>query len=200
MNEAGTRLWRIDAGTNAVRSEVELTTTGYGPAEQDLALVMGMVQGEGAIWVLVQRLSAGDPSAQIAAVVVRLDPASGRRLATIEVDTRAESLTVSPGAVWVANPWVGTVSRIDPATNKVIATVKVEGEDIAAVFGFGSVWVLSSHRAPLADCGSASPPPSCQEGTVSRIDPLTNRVISTTVVAGNPIRITVGPEAVWWRS
>ncbi len=65
-----------------------------------------MAAGFGSIWVTNHH----------GASVTRLDPTSGRVLATIPVGVQPASMTIGAGSVWTAN-YDGTIGRIDPATN-----------------------------------------------------------------------------------
>jgi YVTN family beta-propeller protein len=49
--------------------------------------------------------------------VTRVDPRSGRVLATIPVGDGPSSLAATRDAIWTSNEYAGTVSRIDPATD-----------------------------------------------------------------------------------
>jgi YVTN family beta-propeller protein len=112
--------------------------------------------GTEAVWIA--DMSAG--------TVTRIDPATNRVGATIRVGSSPVGITVASGAVWVADrrPVAGgldladTVSRIDPATDSVTATIVVDHGPSPTLFVAGAVWVANA-----------------SDGTVSRIDPSTNR-------------------------
>jgi len=74
------------------------------------------------------------------------------------------------------------VSRVDGATNKVLGTIPVGPSPRFLAVGFDSVWVLNQG-----------------DGTVSRIDPVTNRVIATIQleIPGAGGDIATGSGAVW---
>jgi virginiamycin B lyase len=160
---------------------------------------------------VVARLPLGAPGSELGAVgagglwfthrgqgtVTKVDPATGRILATIGVPDaarRAGGMTVAVGAggVWVANNNFGesqehdSVVRIDPATNKVVATVKVDtAPDGIAVSG-GAVMVVP------------------YQGAAYQIDPVTNRVVATFAICtanpaadGNANAIAYGAGAFW---
>jgi YVTN family beta-propeller protein len=64
-----------------------------------------------------------------------------------------------------------------------LATIKkihTSESTIGVAVGLGSVWVANN-----------------LEGTVSRIDPRTNRVVDTIKVGGNPTWIAVTADRVW---
>jgi len=96
--------------------------------------------------------------------VLRIDPVSGKTLATIPVGLQPLGVVVTAGGVWVANEHSGSVTRIDPATNKVVATIPINAPDsagpqIMAAGPGGGVWVGVPNM-----------------GSVVRIDAATNKV------------------------
>lgn len=135
------------------------------------AVFTGVAAGEGAIWV-----AAG----QLRRTVSRLDPATGRLIATIKLHDAPQGIAVGAGAVWVTNQFGDSISRIDPTTNRVVQTIPVGRGPVGIGVGLGAVWVANS-----------------LDGTVSRIDPRTNKVVDTTEIGGAPGYVTVGPGAVW---
>ena len=90
--------------------------------------------GEGAVWSLGQ----GDGD------VTRIDPATGRVVATISVEVPGEGgcIAAGVGGVWVTMPDT-PFSKIDPGSNTVVAQYTGAGGDCIGV-GDGSVW-LSNH-------------------------------------------------------
>jgi streptogramin lyase len=87
--------------------------------------------GEGAVWSLGQ--ADGD--------VTRIDPTTGRVVATIALAVPGEGgcIATGGGAVWVTMPET-PVSRIDPATNTVTERFTGVGGDCIG-FAAGSVWL-----------------------------------------------------------
>ena len=90
--------------------------------------------GEGAVWSLGQ----GDGD------VTRIDPATGRVVATIPVEVPGDGgcIAAGVGGVWVTMP-DNPFSKIDPGSNAVVAQYTGVGGDCIGV-GDGSVW-LSNH-------------------------------------------------------
>ncbi|MGH2969088.1 MAG: protein kinase domain-containing protein, partial [Solirubrobacteraceae bacterium] len=138
--------------------------------------------GEGGVWVL----DAEDER------VSRLDPETGRRVDAFETGSRPTDLAAGAGAVWVGNAgerWSATasVSRVDPDSTAVTRTVRLpappEGSDTfsagypSIAVGAGAVWAVNP------------------EGTVSRIDPSTGRIVATIDVEAKTI--AAGKEGVW---
>ena len=115
----------MDLATSAVTGTAPLNAMQYGY----------VATGAGAVW---QTDWAND-------VLVKIDPVTGKTLASIPVGSAPSGVAVTEGSVWVADQHSGTVSRIDPATNKVIATIALgpvedSGPQIMAA-GPGGVWV-----------------------------------------------------------
>jgi len=91
------------------------------------------------------------------------------------------------GAVWVAsegsNVFGGRVEsavwRIDPERNEVVATIEVT-DPVGLAVGEGAVWIAQSGP-----------------GSVTRIDPATNRVASEIEIGANLGGIAAGEGSVW---
>jgi YVTN family beta-propeller protein len=107
--------------------------------------------GEGSVWVANAK----------AHTVSRVDPATNKVVATIQLDGQVNAVTVSPGAVWATNFADSGVVRIDPQTNKVVATIPNQLGPSDVSFGSGAMWV--ANRADTAH-------------GLTRIDPATNQV------------------------
>ncbi|MBV8637123.1 MAG: DUF4440 domain-containing protein [Candidatus Eremiobacteraeota bacterium] len=122
--------------------------------------------------------------------------------ATIRTGGSPDWLAVTPRAVWVANDAMNAVQRIDSASNRVTVTVQLAGEPCSGLtVGFGSLWVplcgahaglarvdlyangvtATINAAPaLSEGGIAASTDSVwlivADGTLARIDPVTNRI------------------------
>jgi peptide/nickel transport system substrate-binding protein len=121
-----------------------------------------------AVWI------AGGPG------LARLDPDSGRTIATPPVGNEPNGIAVGAGGVWVSDGIDGTVTRIDPQTNEVVQTINVGQSASGVAAGAGGVWV----PVPLED-------------RVKRIDPATNAIKDTVRVPGGPGAVAIGAGAVW---
>ena len=93
-------------------------------------------------------------------VLVRIDPVTGKVVATIPVASAPAGVAVTEGSVWVANEHNGSVQRIDPATNKVVATIPVgpvapNGPQIMTA-GPGGVWVGIQHTGQIVRVDAAT--------------------------------------------
>jgi hypothetical protein len=115
---AAGRVVRIDPATNAVVGE-PLRVSGYGEAT--------IAVGEGVLWVA--SVAPGDLAGPRGDDrVIRIDPATGRRVATITVRWAPLDIAATPGAVWVTNSGDGdSVTRIDPETSRVAGRPVVTG-------------------------------------------------------------------------
>lgn len=133
--------------------------------------------GEDAVWVTDRR-----------STVVRVDPKTNGIVARISVPSGAGSVAVGEGAVWTTGR--SALARIDLSDNRVTGTVEVGAPQGLAV-GEGAVWV-----ANLAG-----------NGTLSRVDPKTMRVVASIKVPPlpdddlplpqQPGQVAVGQGGVW---
>lgn len=132
--------------------------------------------------------------------------ASLKPSATLKIGKTADWVLVTDDAVWVAGTKPYSVQRIDPMTNRIVAKVVLPGEACSGLaFGFGSLWIPVCGKKPSlvqvdvhenaviatlpvlaveAEGGIATSGDSVwlvtdKNGTLSRIDPLTNRVRQT---------------------
>jgi YVTN family beta-propeller protein len=105
--------------------------------------------------------------------VVHVDPRTMRLVATITgLAYGPTGIAIAGDSVWVASSRADVVSRIDAASNRVVATIPVEHVPLPVVFAYGSIWV----RNEMAE----------GNGFVTRINPLTNKIVT---------EVPVGPEA-----
>ncbi len=163
-------LSRIDPATNTVLNVVPLDITGNAGPER-------IAGGAGSIWVTISAFDDAGEN-ELPGSVKRIDPVSGKTLATIPVGKGPFDIGVTAGAVWVPNQGDGTLTRIDPATNQVVATIPVSYATAVAV-GLGAVWVVS------------------YDGRVTRIDPATNQVVATIYTQTTGAQVVTGGGAVW---
>jgi YVTN family beta-propeller protein len=161
----------IDPATNAV----------VGKPLRVPANAEGIAVADGALWVA--SVAPGDLAAPGDDAVTRIDPATGRRVATITVRRGPLDVAVTPGAVWVTNAGGGgdSVARIDPQTNRPAGRPVTTGASPQSLaVGDGSVWV-ANHDA----------------GTVTRIDPASGKVVADIPVPSEPHRVAYGAGAAW---
>ena len=106
---SGNAVWVLGGGTLA---RVDPATNQVSKATRVAGTVLTF--GSEALW------SADFDSS----TVTRVDPATGRVLATIDVDTADGAASTSQG-IWVTEHHAGSVALIDPRTNKVASVVRV---------------------------------------------------------------------------
>jgi ABC-type branched-subunit amino acid transport system substrate-binding protein/streptogramin lyase len=135
--------------------------------------------GEGSIWVL----NTED------ARVSRVDPRTGAVIRTFEPGGRLTDIAAGAGALWIGSGpgYTRRVSRVDPETAEATHTERLHGEDgsfgdgmpMIAV-GAGAVWAINP------------------DGTVSRLDPESGRLLATIRPRPEgPYGIAVGDAGVW---
>lgn len=139
---------KIDPATNKVSGSVAAGPHG------ELAAV-----GDKALWVIEHRYTGGLPGLMAGSApdrVVRIDPETGRAVATIPVNrNRISKVECGGGAVWALAGSTSSVGgggafivRIDPRTNAVAAVIPVENARSFRVGG-EAVWVGASEPQPL---------------------------------------------------
>lgn len=129
--------------------------------------------------------------------------------------------------VWVSNSPKGTVHRLDPKTNTVAATIAVGAHPCSGLAaGFGSLWVPTCgdkttaktlvrvslkdgkveatlpFEVPESEGGLATGAGSVwvmtdKAGTLTRIDPATNKAVAEIPVAPGSYAVAFGDDAVW---
>ena len=182
-------VWALDADDKTI-SKID-------PAKHTVARTFGtastptdLAVGAGAVWVGNGFRRPGVHGPFVPESVSRIDPASGRVVATIRLPKERDGsflqgdaivqqhIAATQDAIWVINPDL-TVSRIDPRTNDVVARVEgVKALTIAA--GQGGIWVVDEGVA------------------VAEIDPATNRVGQRIEVATDSLTaLVVGDGSVW---
>jgi virginiamycin B lyase len=116
-------LYKVDAKTNTVVLTVPLSSS-----------PRFLTAGEGSIWVLNQSGS-----------VQRVDPDSGRVIATIDVGPPScgGDIAAGGGSIWVSLHDFPLV-QIDPKVNAVVARFKGSGWGDSVRYGGGSLWMSGS--------------------------------------------------------
>jgi peptide/nickel transport system substrate-binding protein len=112
--------------------------------------------------------------------LVRVDPRSGRTVASVLVGNDPTGVAVGAGSVWISDETDGTLTRIDPATNEVVAMIPVGQSASGVAVDSAGVWV----PVPLED-------------RVKLIDPASDTVADAVRVAGGPAGVAAGAGAVW---
>ena len=154
-------LRQIDPATNKVVRKFAVNVSGE--PEGSIAI------GAGSVWLLTN--DNGTDSGTLS----RLEPATGKVIATIPVKPRSYAALVADDSVWISNSADASVQRVDARTNQVVADVPVRSAPRFLAAGEGALWVLSQG-----------------EGVLTRIDPATNRA-SADIPVGFP-----GPGGDLW--
>jgi YVTN family beta-propeller protein len=135
--------------------------------------------GFGSVWV------ANGP----AGTIIRIDPATDKVVATIQVGRPVCCLAFGAKAVWAASLATDSVVRIDPAANAVVDAFPSGGLAPQGIsFADGFVWVANHHGNPT--------------GSIAKIDPATDTVIDVIPVGaasftGGPSALAAVPGSVW---
>jgi len=140
---------RVDIKTNQVTA-----TIAAAPAVSE----GGIAASPEAVWIVTDAKG----------VLSRIDPASDKVAAEVEVPANSAGVTYGEGAVWVTTPDKNLLTGVDPKTNRVIFTVEVGPQPRFVTTGAGSVWTLNQG-----------------DGTVSRVDAKTGKLV-TNIEAGIP--------------
>lgn len=178
------------------------------------------VIGRGSLWVA----SCQDRS------IYRIDHMTGKIITNIPLnisDPDGEiSLAFGAGSLWILTDSSGVLTRIDPKTNTIKANIKVNPHSYCATYGFNSVWITTStdpgfvqridpKSNSIINTIPVGPIPrflaagengiwtlNQKDGTISHIDPSSNKLIATIDgdVPGPGGDIAVGGNKVWVRA
>jgi DNA-binding SARP family transcriptional activator/ABC-type branched-subunit amino acid transport system substrate-binding protein len=167
----------LDPGTGALLKQVPLGTT-----PSTIAVSVDSV------WVL----DANDRT------ISRIDPTGRSRVRTFSTASTPTDLAIGANAIWVGNAFPAgrfgdyprSVSRLDPVSGVVDETIALPNRGRPYFQGGG---FTQQHIAATREAVWVVDP----DGTVSRIDPRSNRVVATVegVDAGD---IAAGPGGVWF--
>jgi streptogramin lyase len=139
-----------------------------------------MVVADGSLWVA----SCHDQS------IYRIDLASRRIAAKIPTglaDPDGElSLAAGAGSIWVLSSTSGVLTRIDATRNEIVARIGVRPHSYSAAFAFDAVWITNSASGDAPTWGS-----------VQRIDPTKDVVVSTIPTGPDPRFLAAGEGGVW---
>jgi serine/threonine protein kinase len=160
----------LAAGPDAVWAASLRTISRIDPATSRIdrrrSVVWGpMAYGFGSLWVLGPEL-------------VRLQPATMRRVATVDLPGSYSDIATGLGGVWVTGDGADAVLRVDPREEGLSRTYDVGSGPFGVAVGANAVWAPS------------------EGGTVARIDPRTDEVTSIPV-GGTPRALDVGAGGVW---
>ncbi len=135
-----------------------------------------LVAGEGAVWL------SGEE------VIYRLDPASGKPVATIPVaQGPCKSTTTAMGWVWTATCSEEGLARIDPRTNRVDKHLPLDvssDTESSIDAGAGAVWLVADG-------------PDCFACRVAWVQPERMRVLGQVPVTEGAAAVRFGEGSVW---
>jgi DNA-binding beta-propeller fold protein YncE len=140
--------------------------------------------GAGSVWILSRGPTSCAPARSC--TVSRIDPDSNRLVGTpTRLPADGWDLAVGAGSVW-ATQFDGRLVRIDARTGRI--SVRISARPIyfgsVVTFGGGFVWTGNDDERN-------------HSGSVSKIDPATNRVVGNLAGLGSPESIAFGQGAVW---
>jgi YVTN family beta-propeller protein len=157
---------RLAADIGTVANSVRFPTTSLGLRAPSAAAL-----GMDALWV----------ASASSAAVYRIDTASRRLSAKIDVGNEPAGVAVADGAVWVTDDIENNVRRLMPVgAGAVTDTIPLGNGSGPIAAGEAAIWVVNS-----------------RDDTVSRIDPTTRSVEALIKVGRLPTGIAVGAGAVW---
>lgn len=120
--------------------------------------------------------------------VLRIDPGTNKVVARIPVGSNPElGIGIGLGFAWVPDTKDRTLTQIDPNTNKVVRVIPLNIPDDtegSIGVGEGSIWVLTNEGGT-------------DSGTLSRVDPVSGRIIANVPVKPKSHAATVAFGAVW---
>lgn len=165
----GTVIDRIDPRTGKLVKEIRVP---QGPCEAS-------VIGFGFVWTATCRTPG----------LVRIDPTTNRvgRFVPLSIPPSFDgeaSIGAGAGAIWltVDNQSCNAceLARIDPRTMEVMQRIPIAQGGASVRYGLGSVWVTNPYK-----------------DIVQQVDPVSNAVVATAKVPGNPVFFAVGEGGVW---
>ena len=129
-------------------------------------------------------LTRGSDGPATTGTAVRLDAATGKVTARVDVGNDPEAIAAGPDGVWVANSADGTVSKIDPGGSQV-STIRVSGLPVSLAVGGGVVLVATAPPANTLTLIRA------QAGSVYDLIPLHSAAAAATSL------VESGPAGIW---
>ena len=140
-------------------------------AEHVRNTIFGLAIGEGAVWGIGDALDHR---------LFKVEPLSGRLLATYPLPIAPQRIAVGAGAVWITDAIHDVLIKFDPADGRVVQRIATGRGTDGVAFGAGSVWVASA-----------------LDGRVARIDPATGRIVARIEVGLGLRELAAGPNDVW---
>ena len=125
----------------------------------------------GSIWAVTDRKG----------VLSRIDPDTNAPVAEVYVPGGAAAVAAGTDALWITSEGGGRLTRVSPHNHEVIEEIAVGPKPVRLAVGEGGIWILNG------------------DGTVTRVDPDTNKVVAT-ISLGGAMRdgdIAAGAGSVW---
>jgi DNA-binding beta-propeller fold protein YncE len=174
-------LTKIDPHSDVVTATFHLTAGLFGP----------IASTDGADWTASER--AVWMASRTQNVLTRIDPGTGKAVATLAVPTDPTSVASGAGAIWVCSLQGGTLglTRVDPQTNQIVAHIDIgnsQGYQCSWVqFQTDMLWVVAFDTQTQ------------RMDVLERIDPATNRVVATIHLQGDDLQtpVAIGAQDVW---
>jgi streptogramin lyase len=141
---------------------------------------------DGTIWLHERRTRGSDV---LGSVLTRLDPETGRVLATVPLHGGAAMVTGGDGSIWVptwSSEGGSQLLRVDPHRNEVVRYPSENLEFVIDV-GEGGIWGVARRGPDLFG----------ERSGIVRFDPVTGRVDAGVGVPGGTIALAVAPGSVW---
>ena len=163
-------VWVTSGRTNHVVQLISATNT-VGLSVDVSKPCSGLAEGFGSVWAP----SCGDHT------VLRIDPKTGKTIATIAADPANSEggITVGDGSVWIVTK-PSTLVRIDPKTNAIAASYPLPAGSENPVFANKFVWVTGF-----------------ESGNLLKVAAKTGAVVATIPVGPKPRFLAVGADSVW---
>ncbi len=118
-----------------------------------------------------------------ARVLVRLDPVSGRNLATIPLGVEAFGVAAGPTGIWVTDFQHDSVVHFAGNGAEAASITNLPPGPSGVAVGSDAVWIA---------CARA--------GSIVRVDPSTNKVVAEVPLFKSPLAVTIAFGSVWVRS
>ena len=167
------RLARVDVN-NQMIADIEIPVSDGAAALPDIAKYRGIAVGEGAVWIT----DLGN------SVIYKVDPQTNAPVMNIATDVFGSggSIGIGEGAIWVItfDNHDKTLTRYNAQTGAVESKIALPQPGKGVVVAYGTVWVTAAKHAELY-----------------RIDPATNRIVSTTTLHASSHIIGAGENSVW---
>ncbi len=117
--------------------------------------------------------------------LLRINPTTNRVVGRITLNAADPGgFAAGPNGLWITDRGTNTVLRINPNTSSVAARIPVGEAPSGVVDAYGAVWAANEHS-----------------GSVSRIDPETNRVVATIKLeapsSNGPLAVAAAAGTIW---